>query len=214
MASECIVRLRNEGSIESIRYFECRRTLMEVLRDRGYNVSESDLTLTLPEFRSKFGQYPKPEALGVIVSHRSNPSNKVQVIFRGTDIIKKKALMEIYSQIVHLENLSRLILVVQSKMTAYARKDLEICQYNVEIIQLNDLVVNVTKHVLQPKYEILTADEKQELLKKYRVEEKQLPLMQRTDAIASYYGLEKGQVVKISHSGEMFNSLVTYRCVV
>lgn len=77
MASECILRLRNEGSIDSIRYFECRRTLMEMLRDRGYNVSESDLTLTLPEFRSRFGQFPKPEALGVIVSHRSNPSNKV-----------------------------------------------------------------------------------------------------------------------------------------
>ncbi|KAI5410796.1 DNA-directed RNA polymerase V subunit 5C isoform X2 [Lathyrus oleraceus] len=208
MASECILRLRNEGSIDSIRYFECRRTLMEMLRDRGYNVSESDLTLTLPEFRSRFGQFPKPEALGVIVSHRSNPSNKVQVVFRGTDAISKKTLKEIYSQIVDHGNPSRLILVVQSKMTSCARKDLEICQY-----KLNDLMVNVTKHVLQPKYEILTANEKQELLKKYRVEEKQLPLMQRTDAIASYFGLEKGQVVKISHSGEMFNSLVTYRCV-
>ncbi|CAL5201478.1 unnamed protein product [Lathyrus oleraceus] len=213
MASECILRLRNEGSIDSIRYFECRRTLMEMLRDRGYNVSESDLTLTLPEFRSRFGQFPKPEALGVIVSHRSNPSNKVQVVFRGTDAISKKTLKEIYSQIVDHGNPSRLILVVQSKMTSCARKDLEICQYKVEIINLNDLMVNVTKHVLQPKYEILTANEKQELLKKYRVEEKQLPLMQRTDAIASYFGLEKGQVVKISHSGEMFNSLVTYRCV-
>ncbi|CAI8596007.1 unnamed protein product [Vicia faba] len=214
MAGECMVRLRNEGTIESIRYFECRRTLMEMLHDRGYNVSESDLTLTLPDFRSRFGQYPKPETLGVIASHRSNPSNKVQVMFGGTNEIKKKTLMEIYSQIVDKENLSRLILIVQSKMTAYARKDLEICQYKVEIIKLSDLVVNVTKHVLQPKYEILTADEKQELLKKHKVEEKQLPLMLRTDAIASYFGLEKGQVVKISHTGEMFNSLVTYRCVV
>ncbi|XP_058782606.1 DNA-directed RNA polymerase V subunit 5C-like [Vicia villosa] len=214
MASECMVRLRHEGTIESIRYFECRRTLMEMLRDRGYNVSESDLTLTLPEFRSRFGQYPKPESLGLITSHRNNPSNKVQVMFRGNEDIKKKTLMEIYSQIVDRENLSRLILIVQSKMTPYARKDLETCQCKVEIIKLADLVVNVTKHVLQPKYEILTADEKQELLRKHKVEANQLPLMLRTDAIASYYGLEKGQVVKITHSGEMFNSLVTYRCVV
>ncbi|MCI50449.1 DNA-directed RNA polymerases I II and III subunit RPABC1, partial [Trifolium medium] len=74
--SECLVHLCNEGSIESIRYFECRRTLMEMLRDRGYNVSESDLTLTLSDFRSQFGEFPKKETLGVCVSHRSNPSNK------------------------------------------------------------------------------------------------------------------------------------------
>ncbi|RHN67365.1 putative DNA-directed RNA polymerase RPB5 subunit, eukaryote/virus [Medicago truncatula] len=108
--SECLVRMCNEESdIETIHYFECRKTLMEMLHDRGYNVSESDLTLFLS-------------------------------------------------------------------------------------------IVNVS-----PKYEVLTANEKQNLLK-YKVEEKQLPHMLRTDAIASYYGLEKGQVVKISHSGEMFNS--------
>ncbi|KAK2440065.1 DNA-directed RNA polymerases II and IV subunit 5A [Trifolium repens] len=208
ISTECLVHLWNEGSIESIRYFECRRTLMEMLRDRGYNVSESDLTLTLSDFRSQFGELPKTETLGVCLSHRSNPSNKVQVIFTGTGDIRKSTLTEIQNQIVNKERLSRLILIVQSKMTAYARKELENCQYKVEIIKLNDLVVNPTKHVLQPKYEVLTAVEKQELLKKYKIEEKQLPHMLRTDPMATYFGLERGQVVKISHSGEMFNSLV------
>ncbi|XP_045819861.1 DNA-directed RNA polymerases IV and V subunit 5B [Trifolium pratense] len=212
--SECLVHLCNEGSIESIRYFESRRTLMEMLRDRGYNVSQSDLTLTLSDFRSHFGDFPKLETLGVSVSHRSNPSNKVQVVFTGTDDIRKGNLTAIHNQIANKERLSRLILIVQSKMTPYARKELENCRYKVEIIKLNDLVVNPTKHVLQPKYEVLTAVEKQELLKKYKIEEKQLPHMLRTDPMASYYGLERGQVVKISHSGEVFNSLVTYRCVV
>ncbi|PNX93306.1 DNA-directed RNA polymerases I, II, and III subunit RPABC1 [Trifolium pratense] len=139
---------------------------------------------------------------------------QVQVVFTGTDDIRKSNLTAIHNQIANKERLSRLILIVQSKMTPYARKELENCRYKVEIIKLNDLVVNPTKHVLQPKYEVLTAVEKQELLKKYKIEEKQLPHMLRTDPMASYYGLERGQVVKISHSGEVFNSLVTYRCVV
>jgi len=76
--SECLVRICNEESnIETIRYFECRKTLMEMLHDRGYNVSESDLTLSLSEFRSRFGEFPKPDTLGVSVSLRSNPSIKV-----------------------------------------------------------------------------------------------------------------------------------------
>jgi len=76
--SECLVRMYNEESnIETIRYFECRKTLMEMLHDRGYNVSESDLTLSLSEFCSRFGEFPKPDILGVSVSLRSNPSIKV-----------------------------------------------------------------------------------------------------------------------------------------
>ncbi|AES68886.2 RNA polymerase II fifth largest protein [Medicago truncatula] len=75
--SECLVRICNEESnIETIRYFECRKTLMDMLHDRGYNVSESDLTLSLSEFRSRFGEFPKPHTLGVSVSLRSNPSIK------------------------------------------------------------------------------------------------------------------------------------------
>ncbi|CAJ2638865.1 unnamed protein product [Trifolium pratense] len=131
-----------------------------------------------------------------------------QVVFTGTDNIRKSNLTAIHNQIVNKERLSRLILIVESKMTPYARKELENCQHAVEIIKLNDVVVNPTKHV------VLTAAGKQELLKKYKIEEKQLPHMLRTDPMASYYGLERGQVVKISHSGEVFNSLVTYRCVV
>lgn len=41
----------------------------------------------------------------------------------------------------------------------------------------------------------------------------QFPIMQKDDAIARYYGLEKGQVVKITYKGGMTDSLVTYRCV-
>jgi len=41
----------------------------------------------------------------------------------------------------------------------------------------------------------------------------QLPRMSVKDAIARYYGLEKGQVVKVMYSGEITQSHVTYRCV-
>jgi DNA-directed RNA polymerase subunit H (RpoH/RPB5) len=41
----------------------------------------------------------------------------------------------------------------------------------------------------------------------------QLPRMLESDAIVQYYGLQKGQMVKITYSGEIVDHLVTYRCV-
>ncbi|WJZ93835.1 hypothetical protein VitviT2T_012741 [Vitis vinifera] len=38
----------------------------------------------------------------------------------------------------------------------------------------------------------------------------QLPRMLQQDAIARYYGLEKGQVVKVIYNGEITGSHVTY----
>lgn len=62
---------------------------------------------------------------------------QVQVAFTGTDDIKKATINNVYSQIVDKERLSRLILIVQSKMTAFARKELENCRFKVEMIQVS-----------------------------------------------------------------------------
>jgi DNA-directed RNA polymerase I, II, and III subunit RPABC1 len=41
----------------------------------------------------------------------------------------------------------------------------------------------------------------------------QLPRMLQKDAISKCHGLEKGQVVKVTYSGEITESHVTYRCI-
>ncbi|KAK7243380.1 hypothetical protein RIF29_38175 [Crotalaria pallida] len=213
ITDDCIVGFSDPGSVDSSRYFHSRRTVLEMLHDRGYDVPLSDLALSLSDFRSLFGQQPNPDSLSIRASLLSDPSVKVLVRFLGTADIRKETTRALHTEIME-ERLNGLMLVVQSKMTAYAQKALDAFPFKVEILKINDLLVNITKHVLQPKYEILTADEKQALLIKHKLEEKQLPHMLKTDAIARYYGLEKGQVMKITHSGELVDSLVTYRCVV
>lgn len=112
------------------------------------------------------------------------------------------------------ENLSRLILVLQSKMTSKAREAIkDIFKFKVETFHITELLVNITKHVLKPRHDILTENEKQKLLKKFNVEDSQLPRMLETDAVARYYGLRRGQVVKVTYDGELTRSHVSYRCV-
>lgn len=43
-----------------------------------------------------------------------------------------------------------------------------------KLFQITDLLVNITKHVLKPRHELLTDTEKEKLLKKYNLEEKQV----------------------------------------
>ncbi|KAK7396183.1 hypothetical protein VNO78_17003 [Psophocarpus tetragonolobus] len=209
----CLSKLIDDGTVESHRYYLSRRTTLEMLRDRGYSVPSHDIHLSLSDFRHMHGPSPHPDRLRLTLTHSSNPSKRVLVIFCGPGIVKVNAIRNIAGQIVNRDTLTGLILIVENHITSQALKAVNIFSFKVEIFQITDLLVNITKHVLKPKHQLLTDKQKKNLLKKYNIEEKQLPRMLQTDAIARYYGLERGQVVKVTYSGEITQMHVTYRCV-
>ncbi|KAL9155044.1 hypothetical protein ABFS82_10G156200 [Erythranthe guttata] len=209
----CLKSLLDKGSVESHRYYLARRTVLEMLKDRGFAVPSCEIEVSLEEFRNKHGQIPEVDELRVSSLHKDDPSVKVLVLFSGPGIVKVNNIRAIAAQIVNKDSLSGLILVVQNKMTSQALKAVELFSFKVEIFQIADLLVNVTKHEMKPKHQVLTNEEKQNLLKKYSIDEKQLPRMLQKDAIARYYGMEKGQVVKVTYGGELTQLHVTYRCV-
>ncbi|XP_068663871.1 DNA-directed RNA polymerase V subunit 5A isoform X2 [Aristolochia californica] len=207
----CICNYVDDGSVESHRYYLARRTLMEMLQDRGYDVDASEINLSLLEFRTRYGQVIDPKDLKFSTSLVSDPSKKILVIFFSTDVVKLSAIRDILAD---RQNITPMIFVLQNKMTPQAKQATIEWKFKIELFQITDLLMNITKHILKPCHEILSPEEKQKLLTKYSLEDKQLPCMLQSDAIARYYGLEKGQVVKVMYDGDITDSHVTYRCVV
>ncbi|KAK4281954.1 hypothetical protein QN277_013392 [Acacia crassicarpa] len=211
--AQCLSSYVDEGSIESHRYYLSRKTVLEMLRDRGFSIPSSEIDLSLSEFRAIHGQSPDIERLRFSATHASDPSKRILVTFCWPGVVKVNVVRSLASQLFNTDTLSGMILIVQDQITSQALKALENFKFKVEVFQITDLLVNITKHVLKPKHEVLTNQQKQELLKKYNVEEKQLPRMLQKDAIAQYYGLERGQVVKITYTGDISQMHVSYRCV-
>ncbi|XP_021827894.1 DNA-directed RNA polymerase V subunit 5A [Prunus avium] len=209
----CLTGYVDDGSPESHRYYLSRRTVLEMIRDRGYSVPSPEIDLSLQEFRARHGQNPDVERLRFSATHRTDPTDRIMVIYCGPGIVKVNVIRGLHSQIANKDTLNGLILITQNQITSQALKTMELYPFKTEIFQITDLLVNITKHVLKPKHHVLTEQEKQKLLKKYNIEENQLPRLSRKDAIAQYYGLEKGQVVKVTYTGDITESHVTYRCI-
>ncbi|XP_040956617.1 DNA-directed RNA polymerase V subunit 5A isoform X1 [Gossypium hirsutum] len=211
---KCLSGLVDDGSTESHRYYLSRRTVLEMLRDRGYAVPNTEIDLSLHEFRAIHGQSPDFDRLKLSVTHKTDSSKRqTLVVFYGPGVVKVSGIRLIAGLITSKETLTGLILIVQNHITNQALKALDLFSFKVEIFQITDLLVNITKHVLKPQHRVLTEHEKQRLLQKYSIEEKQLPRLLKKDAIARYYGFEKGQVIKVTYGGEITESHVTYRCV-
>jgi DNA-directed RNA polymerase I, II, and III subunit RPABC1 len=220
---------------ESYRLWRVRKTVLEMLRDRGYSVynggeqdekeyTNIDITMKYEKFKESYGKSGKKSSeinRDTLEFFTSKVEEIGDQIFVGFASAVKIGVKEINSYQMKMKEakVKRGILVIQtnpkvpSSQAMKAIENLSHKGYIIELFKEAELLVNITEHVLVPKHVPLALEEKEALMKRYKLKDHQLPRMLVTDPISRYYGLSRGAVVKIIRPSETSGRYVTYRHV-
>ncbi|KAJ7593437.1 RNA polymerase [Mycena floridula] len=200
---------------ESAKLWKVNRTIHELVKDRGFQVSDDELNMDLQRFRelhaSAAGTVDR-NRLNFFTNSATDNTDQIFVYFSEEKSVGVKTMRKLLS-ILEEKSIQRGIIVFPGNMTSAARKVIVAMSkdYRLEEFSESDLLVNIVHHTLVPQHEVLSPDEKKLLLEKYRLKETQLPRIQLADPVARYYGLRRGQVVKITRPSETSGRYASYR---
>lgn len=230
-------KAREAGEKETTRLWRVWRTAHEMVQDRGYQLSEEEVKITLDEFRYKFG-----DGDGNISRHRlgfsATPSDEMMIRHATpatpenpnppspdvgsiwVDFLPDPSVgikqMRAFAQHLAANNFHSGILITSVNITPAALKIIPAVasETRIETFVETDLLINITHHELVPKHVLLSREEKAKLLQRYRLKDTQLPRIQVGDPVARYLGLKRGQVVKIIRTSETAGRYASYRLCV
>ncbi|KAK0619906.1 RNA polymerase [Immersiella caudata] len=222
---------------ETSRLWRAWRTVHEMVQDRGYELAEDEVKISLQRFRDEYtNEDGSPNRAKMQFSARpseamikkytppataSNPNPTTEAGTIWVEFCPEQSsigigVMKKFVGHCSANNFKAGILVTAMPLSSQARKVITVTQQytQIECFLEEDLLVNITHHDLVPKHIVLSREEKIALLKRYRLKETQLPRILQKDPIARYLGLKRGQVVKIIRTSETAGRYASYRLCV
>ena len=193
------------------RLFKVWKTLKKMMEVRGYEkdnekIDYDDWISKIRKEKIMKGIFRKKDVNDpnkkIILYYQYFPDQKV-----NTDYIKQ------YLNLMKETKVNSGIIIISGKLSQQAKQKVQEInkELQVEIFTVNELVVNITEHELVPKHILLSKEDKDILLKRYKIKENQLPKILVTDPVARFLGLKRGDVVKIIRNSETAGRYITYR---
>jgi DNA-directed RNA polymerase I, II, and III subunit RPABC1 len=185
-----------------------------MMRDRKFTVDKKD-ELTIDEFLAKFkndelyyyatkSYEDKDDEINVIYFSKQNDSNlKKSDFVTITNKFKDEKTKEL--------SVNKIIVVVNYKQNNTTSKLIS-QQFNfIELFQAYQLVINITKHNLVPKHELVEGDELTKLLKIYNPNE--FPIILSNDPIVKYFNFRPKDIIKVTRTDVPNGIEIIYRLV-
>tara|TARA_B100001093_G_C26664329_1_gene943316 strand:+ start:99 stop:719 length:621 start_codon:yes stop_codon:yes gene_type:complete len=197
---------------------KCWNTCLELVNDRGYIVKDQYHELGENDLRHMVANNKLD-----IICHDNDASKNIYIKFLLSVKIKPSLVKEVLDEMEKKMNESsgdinesnlEIIIVIRNKPNNSIFRLLK--DYNnVQVMWLNQLKFNPTKHFIVPEHVKMTEEESKEIVRYYSLTSKfQLPLLLKDDPIARYYNFRVGDIIKIKQSITCQNkNYVFYRCV-
>ncbi len=135
------------------------------------------------------------------------PDGNQVIVFLSDSLKFNVKNIQMYITIMDEMQIFHAIIVYKESITAFTKKAIEqSLEMTFELFAVEDLQYNITKHVLQPKFECLTMEETTKFKKQYG---NRFPTLRRDDPISRFYGYNKGDVIKITRP----NNYISYSIV-
>ena len=199
-----------------IKLFKVWKTLNKMLEDRGYLIEDVTKQITYEEWK-KFLRENKGSIRGLVSKQDPNhpdPEDVKRLYYQYIDAPKVAVKdINIFFEQMKGDTIDNGIIIISGQLAPQAKQKLQEIntEIQIECFSVSELVVNITEHELVPKHILLTDKEKKQLLDRYKIKEYQLPKILTTDPVARYYGLKRGDVVKIVRVSETAGRYITYR---
>ena len=214
--------------------FRVRKTVLEMLDDRGYDTGNVELEEDFDVFKARFEENGPMNIITYTKQSKVDelgPDAKVEPIYvhfmtKDSGKIDKEFITRIVRFMDEWSTKSKeeedcapltnaIIVACETQITSVTKKNMaEITPFRIEVFDQRTLLFNITKHEMVPKHSIITKEDKAALLKKYRINDSQLPKIMVDDPVARYYGARKGDVIKIIRPSDTAGRYVTYRVTV
>jgi DNA-directed RNA polymerase I, II, and III subunit RPABC1 len=196
---------------EITKLHKARITILEMMTDRNIEYPNSLNIEKIEQFRIEY--YSRN--IDIFINHEGQ---RIFIKFLLNSKIKPNQIKDIIEGLKteHLEKeTDKLILIIKPKPNSTILKIIKEKEYRfVEIFWLNNVVFNITKHVLVPKHIKITEEEIKLVMEKHYIVTKSIfPVMNRDDPIARYLNLSSGDVCKIIRKSPTSGEYISYRVV-
>jgi len=191
--------------------YKSRNIILKILKSRGFNVDDwSDFSVT--EIQAMFNS----KELDMLLE---NPTTKKKVYVKyhlsgtkGGTSMSRLGTSHIYDYVDDLFDIEEVLtsnddlIIISKDKTNQTIKDLIEQLFIkdkkfVNIYNFHDYLFNVLEHEMQPKFRILSEEEKQKIMKQYNItKDKEFPDISRFDPVSQAMGVRPGEVMEITRS--------------
>lgn len=181
-----------------------RENVVTMLRNRGYE-----------HFEDAEGE----DGERIIAEGEGLRTPTLIVFFPETPKIGIKTLRDYRTEMVE-RGISSAIVVIKEGLTSFAKNTVDSFSQEaenpvtIEIFAESQFYIDIVSHELQPHFEVVSPDEASQIIAKYKVTGNKaitLPKILGTDPVARYYGLRKGDLLRITRLSETAGEYVSYR---